>query len=310
MYNKSDKSYLNNHNYSMALEKFYIAQYYKEKYSGENYTLDRVYPSSNEELDLSFEHYGTLENARVLTVGSSGDQLLSSIYRGARDVTLIDGNPYARYFVEYKIALINNLTLDEYIKFFDCSYRHGKIFDHKVYSRIFHSLSSDAQSFWGNIFSLGLPSYDIANRMMHDYTNFKLEYLKNDDTFQHLKDCLNSSKIKYVTADLTDFHNNIDGKYDLILLSNIGEYFDTSSELRKKFKLEVDILYHRHLKNGGKMQVYYTFDSLSTSGQIVDHIKHKYQKFDLSKRGLFMPFVNSTYVITKPTICLREEKEL
>ena len=51
--------------------------------------------------DLAEKITDYFDNRRLLTVGSSGDQLLNAFYNGARDITLFDINEYAKYGFRY-----------------------------------------------------------------------------------------------------------------------------------------------------------------------------------------------------------------
>ena len=51
-----------------------------------------------------------LKNKRVLTVGSSGDQLLTFSLMGSRDVTIMEANPLTPFFVALKLEALQALT--------------------------------------------------------------------------------------------------------------------------------------------------------------------------------------------------------
>ena len=56
-----------------------------------------LYLFSNEELNKYFPKI-IRKNASVLTVGSSGDQILYSLLYGAKDVTCFDVNPFTKFY--------------------------------------------------------------------------------------------------------------------------------------------------------------------------------------------------------------------
>ena len=62
--------------------------------------------------------YFDFNNKSLLTVGSSGDQILNSFYCGARNITLFDINEYAKYYVYLKIAAIASLNYKDFQDFF------------------------------------------------------------------------------------------------------------------------------------------------------------------------------------------------
>ena len=59
-----------------------------------------------------------LENKSVLTIDSSGDDLLNSVFFGANDLTLCNINPYAKNYLYLKIAALISLDFQEYCWFF------------------------------------------------------------------------------------------------------------------------------------------------------------------------------------------------
>ena len=63
-------------------------------------------------------NYFDLKNKSLLTVGSSGNQLLNAYFYGTRDITLFDINPYAKYYAYMKVAAILTLNYDEFQCFF------------------------------------------------------------------------------------------------------------------------------------------------------------------------------------------------
>ena len=53
----------------------------------------KIYPFTTENLNAYLTKYD-FTNKRVLTVGSSGDQILNTFLMGAKDITVFDINPF------------------------------------------------------------------------------------------------------------------------------------------------------------------------------------------------------------------------
>ncbi|MBO7527878.1 MAG: DUF3419 family protein, partial [Clostridia bacterium] len=70
--------------------------------------FDRFYSMTNEHLYTMFKNLD-VKNKDVLTVGSSGDQILYAILFGAKNVTCFDINPFVKPFYDYKVAAIKAL---------------------------------------------------------------------------------------------------------------------------------------------------------------------------------------------------------
>ena len=129
-------------------------------------SADRIYPFSNENIGEFLEGFD-LEGKSVITVGSSGDQVLNAVYRGATDVTLFDANIFARYYVELKIAAIKNLSLEEFLKYFTSD----NILDWKYYSKVSHDLSDEAKLFWDTL----MLELDEENKEIYEKKLFPIE---------------------------------------------------------------------------------------------------------------------------------------
>lgn len=76
-----------------------------------------IYSFSTENVK-GYIDYFDLKNKSLLTVGSSGDQIINAYNKGCRDLTLIDINPFAKYYINLKIAGILSLTYQEFELFF------------------------------------------------------------------------------------------------------------------------------------------------------------------------------------------------
>ncbi|MBE5735759.1 MAG: DUF3419 family protein [Clostridiales bacterium] len=225
---------------------------------------DRCYPMTNEFLDeIMKPSYINLKNKRVATVGSSGDQALNAILYGAKDITVIDANPYARAYIEYKIALFKNYNYHTAMSIME----NQRTFMWTVYSRLSHDLSRPVREFWDKIM-LEQEHFDTRTRKITDFDylmiyistmhlaphHAKISYYSNEKTYNELKRKLLAGDydIEYKTADVFDFPDKLSGKYDYIMLSNILDYVD-----HDKFESTVDSLYNKNLNPNGKIQVYY-----------------------------------------------------
>ncbi|MBQ7351484.1 MAG: DUF3419 family protein [Clostridia bacterium] len=263
MFKPEDKKYLNNPDYSMALEKFFFPKYYASII--DNNAVEKVYPSTNEYVEGVFDSLGNLEGQSVVTVGSSGDQMLTAILRGAKDVTLIDANIFTKYFVEYKIAMIKNLTREEFLKRFYPKFTEGNLFGPETFQKIFHDLSPESQEFWGHIFLENLDSYDICKNLIHNSAWLYAKFYTDDEAYNSLQKLLKEKdlNIDFITAEFSDFPKHIKGKHKAILLSNIFDYVDCSSDSgQKSYRKTVSKIKNNNLRKDGVMQVFYNFGYL------------------------------------------------
>lgn len=273
MFNEEDKEFLDNPDFSMALEKYYDSAIYDTDTN--NPSIEKVYPFSNEKqiacFDYLKEHLQGV-GKKVLTVGSSGDQALTALYNGAKDITVVDANVYTKYYTDYKMAAIKNLSADDFHYYFVVM---ESPFCKDVFTKIFHDLDKDSQIFWGIIFmeeddvltrtAKGTP---IKNKMWNDF--YRMDEMK-DSLFDHnedgdyenydkLQEILRKGdfSLKFINADFGKFPEVAKDKYDLILLSNVFDYVRDIDDCAT-FSRVVNKLYDDHLNDGGKMQILYAF---------------------------------------------------
>ena len=305
MFTKEDKEFLEDPAFSMALEKFYNQTYYKEK-NGRNATVTQAYAFSNEMLHHMFKHLRK-KNPKVLTVGSSGDQLLYSLYYGSKDITLIDVNLYSQYWIEYKMAAIKNLSFEEFNEYFlqDCQESEHNPFDNKILTRIFQDLSEKSKVFWGNLALNGHTPQEIYSGIL-SRSDSSLDriysiFYKDKTAYSKLQKIIAQEdfKINYINEEFSKFHETVDGKFDIILLSNIRRYVGDVAYL-----INVKNLYKKHLNKGGIMQLHYEY--FNPKGRLYPKFKTLFP--DLPIKGYGFKNHHYTYLLQKP-LNYKEEKE-
>lgn len=239
-----------------------------------NSTPDQIYLETNENVTGFFKEIKfNGENKRVLTVGSSLDQALNAILFGAKDVTVIDLNIYTKIFGELKIAALKNLPYDDFKKFFGLGndkYKQGFPFfeNFKLYQKISHDMSKESQIFWDTVMFDGTENHvkKLFQSKYEKSSTMGNAFYQSKDVYQKLQNILKTQKInlKFVNASLFEFDTKAKGEYDLILLSNILDYFDSDNPLNDdRFSREIEgyfldklqDIYKAKLKNGGLMQI-------------------------------------------------------
>ena len=292
MFSETDKEYLNNPDFNMALEKYFNNNYYQRFDAWPNQTINKAYSFSNEKMQDIFKHLN-VRGKKVLTVGSSGDQAINAFYYGAKDITVIDANLFTKYYTEYKIAAIKNLSFENFRQYFvvmECP------FAKEVYQKIFQDLDVDCQTFWATIFlndsndPFNQNIYDaIADRIDCNTSEIGSSFYNNPVLYKRLQKMLRESspKISYINAEFSDFPTATQEKYDIILLSNIFKYTEDS------FKEVVTKLYQNNLSNGGKIQLHYNYLNYEPNRFPILFPDKKTEEIQL--RGK-----DKTYFMTKP----------
>ena len=208
-----------------------------EKYFS-NYTF------TTENLD-SYLSTLDIRNKKVLTVASSGDQIINLALLGASHIDCFDISRLSYYFVKLKIAALINLNYNEFLDYFtssETSCRIGdfvypinpneKCFDFDLYLKIRVILDDDVKLFFDKIYEY--YDYDgekvklsgLFNNISRDIAIFNNTYLINGLNYLMAKYAF----MNFVNNNL-DFYDldvynliNLSKTYDIILLSNIYDY--------------------------------------------------------------------------------------
>ena len=261
-----------------------------------------LYSKSNEELYEFFPKLN-LKNARVMTVGSSGDQVLYSLMFGAKEVVCVDINPFTKFFYDLKVASIKHFTFEEFGEYFAHNKRSEQILNIEVYKQISHLLPEDSIYFWDNLF---LEINEIPT-MLFTCPTRKSHYSVNKKQFNTLKKILNKPHpVKFECGDIRKISKSLtDKKYDVILLSNIYDYVrdweikdkNKAPDLtpNEKFRIQqkefftVCKRFLKALNPNGFLQVqnYYDYDDLMYKGAIFEKVFNKYNvmRIETSRGG-------------------------
>ena len=227
-----------------------------------NGAVQCIYAFTNENLrqyiDLLNIAYG-----RVATVGSSGDQVFYSVFKDAEEVTLIDGNPYAKPMVELKKSAIENMTYDEFMRYWS----KENILNPKTTKELLGDISAESRKFFEYILEQmsGANYYEISDRIVNHnsfapiyYTirdmqfSAGCEFYDNKRSYNILKKKLYDAKITYELSEFNRFTEHLKGKYNSIILSNVWDYVDSGS-----YCMVTDRLIHNNLARWGTMQMHY-----------------------------------------------------
>jgi len=201
-------------------------------------------------------HYLPLFNMagkNVLTVASSGDQILGCALEGARDITAFDYNEYALKWAGLKVAVAKSLPLHGFLDFYFDNPR-GPI-KKQQYDAVRDAVDPQFIPYWDefvhnkirkNRYTLGgyggEPRADIAN------FNENNAYSEHGD-YAELQKNLASTELKYVHMDVFDLPK-LKRKYGAIFLSNIRSH--VTEEVYDKF---INTKFPKLIAKGGRAAV-------------------------------------------------------
>ena len=128
-------------NYTFFFDSGYpILPFFHNLYSISNENLYEFFPKLN------------LKNASVMTVGSSGDQVLYSLMFGAKEVVCVDINPFTKFFYDFKVACIKHFDFEGFNEFFGHYKSSEQTLNAEAYRQISYLLPEDSKYFWDNLF--------------------------------------------------------------------------------------------------------------------------------------------------------------
>lgn len=236
----------------------------RQCYQGSEDNFSNIYPFTTENISGYIDFFD-LENKKLLTVGSSGDQALNAILNGCSDITVLDVNKYVEYYYYLKVAAILRMSYVDFLSFFRYSnfysgsgYNNNS-FDNSVFYKFKDTLKEidlDSFEFWNTLFNLfdGLQIRSLL--FSHDeYPDYRLKrvnpYLLSGISFNKLKEKVENIRPIFITSRIEDFYSS--SKYDNIWLSNICQYI--SLEQLKKVVSNLGA----NLTDDGKMMFAYLY---------------------------------------------------
>lgn len=216
----------------------------------------QIYPFTTENISGYINKFD-LKDKSLLTVGSSGDQAINAILHGCQDVSILDVNPYTKFYYYLKIASILNLKLDEFMLFlrfknYPNAFKDNNfVFNKELYNKVkltLRLLDYESYLFWDELFNDFKPE-DIRNNLFSfdedrsDIISDCNPYLKNLASYAETRDKIKKVLPHFITGDL--FKIDLTRNYDNIWLSNIGQYLS-----RQFIKIMTDKISGSLNKNG------------------------------------------------------------
>ena len=236
------------------------------KFNDYDNEFDKIYPFTTENISGYINKFA-LKNKSLLTLGSSGDQAINAYLKGAKDITLLDINPFTRYYYFLKVAAINTISKNEFYDFFKY-YGHPttfksneSAFNIETYQKLkseLRRLDYISYLFWDDLFYEHEP-LEIRKQLFKDDedrtdvdSHFNL-YLSSDDIYNNMKYILCKNVPTFVNEDINSLKHN--KKYDNIWLSNVARIYDSIDGIYEMTKTMYDLL-----DDEGKMLIAYLFD--------------------------------------------------
>ena len=215
-------------------------------------------------------------------------------------MTVLDINPYTKFYYYLKAAAIIVLSKNEFCDFF--RYKdypkvfkdNNNFFNKEYYEKLkitLRLLDYESYIFWDELFNT-YSGKQIRNKLfsMNEDRTYVIEetnlYLNNQN-YEEIKNKLKRVNPNFIIGDI--FKEELPESYDIIWLSNIGTYLS-----RHFLKIMIDKM-DKILKNDGTLLISYLYQTISTT---------KYQEdwkliYDLEKTLMVLKKYNPEFVSFK-----------
>lgn len=253
----------------------------------------RTYYNTNENLR---GYIRSLSGKKVLTVSSSGDQLLNILGCGSIEVDTFDINRYSPLIQNLKLYSIKYLDIISSINFLD---RLNK----DMYLQFNEFIPNTEKQFFDCLFQYEIK--DIYEKLFYyslDNNKSNNNYFKLK-TLNYIKRNIDRVKHNHYNCDIYDLYNYLDKKYDVIYLSNISHYARDID----KFLNYINYL-RQYLNDGGKIYYGYLYEKYIYEPMTA--IKNINSNFDVRfDKYKYRDILNHTEVLNIPCAEYRDKKD-
>ena len=170
-----------------------------------------IYKMANEDVSI-YKDY--LKNSkRILSVISSGDQIIESITSEKKIIDCFDISKYPKYYLMLKLTALKALKKEDYVKLF------------------IESPLTTLDEYYDDLYYENI-------RKPNDFIYKSLSYLK-DENYYKLRKNIENAELNFYEGDIFTLVSSLTSKYDLVYLSNIIDYANKKDykNLLSKFNL-------------------------------------------------------------------------
>lgn len=198
----------------------------------------------------------------VLTVLGSGDQVINAYMLGAKKVSSFDINELAVYYADLKMSAIRHLDFDEFRSFL---FRGKDSLRKNRYDLMKTDLDYLTLQFFDGCYDRFGEGHAIResdlfnNRYDYDWLKTKCNpYLSSESDYLKARGRLRQPEL--INRDVKGLV--LDEKYDIIMLSNIGDYAERMfpGDYLKAYAEEIRGVLREHLAEEGIICISYLYD--------------------------------------------------
>lgn len=235
----------------------------------DNAMFQKIYPFTTENINGYLDKVNFKGNS-ILTVGSSGDQVLNVVLLGCKSVHVVDLCPFSKEYFYLKMAAILTLDRHEFLEFFSMKSFYNQFtinnnaFNINVYRKIYDSIIDDeVREFWNYLFkkysSLFLRErlFNIYDDSPRSFVGKANNYLTSDEKYNRLKEIISDLVIIFSIGNIFSIDLPENNKFNHILFSNLITYNSPESIVKICKK------YMAYLEDNGIMQIAYLCNGVS-----------------------------------------------
>jgi hypothetical protein len=252
-----------------------------------------IYSFNTENIREYIDHFD-LKDKSLLTVGSSGEQVINARIRGAKDITLYDACPFAKYYTWLKIAAILSFDYDHFKRFFfvytGSASGHGRNvyrFNERYFNilaPLLKELDYESYYFWSELYKKVKKDSNISTIFKDEETRFKVIsgyslYLNSEEDYNKAKKALRDITFKFVHGNL--FWDKVEGHFDNIWLSNMCTYYTVYEIMALIKKLEDNLNIDGRMLFAYLYEVDFNFDDDSENNLMyrMDFVKDYFKDY-------------------------------
>ena len=198
-------------------------------------------------------------NGKTLTYDPSFDISLSMIQKGINDITVV-GDVLSVYYLYLKQAGIITFDYQQFIDFlFHVDWKKQVPFDESYYNALrdnLYKINKRAAIFWNFMYdNYGYNFLKVYPSTSREYNNLRyrlfrnkkietgahLPYLKDEDSYNLLKNNIRSTKITYISGNILKY--NFETTFDSIVISKELELKKAENKLSRYLNKDGVLLY-------------------------------------------------------------------
>lgn len=250
-----------------------------------------IFTFATENLD-SYLRELNVKNTKVLTVTSSGDQLINLALLGANNIDCFDINRLCYYYTKLKLTGLMFLDYEDFMAYFaycddsifisNTLYAldiNDQFFNYNIYNRISEKLEPGVKIFFDALYAeyhydgIRIARSPLFNNVSLASAMYNNTYLVSPENYyqarENIEKLIANKRINFYNLDIFELHT-LEQKYDIVLLSNIYDYIPVS--LQDDFTNYIKHSLNNILTPSAKVAVEYQY--CGDSKQDNDHMIH------------------------------------